>query len=134
MKSTIAKKYTNDTLTEVYRCSLIEPSELEYWENLAKTNSQALLEAEKAEIEAKEKEEAEKREKAYLEAYYATWRVVFTCDSLLNDWQLGDETIDETIVSKCKAEALKGESVEKLLANYDKVKTYFVKIFGEVSK
>lgn len=144
MKSMIweeTKEGKTIAIHEVYLCELTRVA-----------GKKAEAEKNKSEIEAKEEEERtrkaqedaealalkeaqekEEREKAYREAYYARWRVIFVCDSLLNDWQVGDDTIDEELVYACKQKALNGVETEKLLELYDNVKERFIKTFGEAS-
>ncbi len=142
MKSMIWEESKNDKLIAVHEVYFCEPSRVAGKKAEAKRNKEEIDKQEEAERLKKEQEEKalqeaekakeeEEREKAYREAYYARWRIIFVCDSLLNDWQVGDETIDEEMVYACKQKSLNGEDTEKLLNIYDIIKDRFIKTFGE---
>lgn len=134
MKAGIIEIKDEGKITEIYEVSMVEPSSVAGRKARAEENAEAL----RKDREAKEKErlriESEKREKALREAYFAKWRIILVCDSLLNDWQLGDDSIDQESISNCKKKALEGESSEKLLELYDKVKETYEAIFGRFEK
>lgn len=104
---------------------------------LAKKNKQADDDEELA-IKKAEKEEKEKQDKLnYEKSYYAKWRFVCACDSLLLDWQLdnGVSSDQKTEAVKAKAEALEASGdCKALLAKYDCVVARFIKIFGEAEQ
>ena len=144
MKSMIWEEVKDGKTIAVHEAYLCEPSRVASKKAEAKRNQDEIEKAEEerklkeaqAEEEAralKEAEEKAEREKAYREAYYATWRIVLVCDSLLNDWQVGDEGIDEELAYACKIKALGGEGAEKLLTAYDQVRERFIKTFGEAN-
>lgn len=115
---------------QVLKVSAVDPTAVATLEKKANENAKAFQEADDEALRLETERKARELEEAKREAYFASWRVVFACDSLLNDWQLGDEGIDQEKVSKCKASSLKGESTEKLLEIYDDVKERFIAIFG----
>ena len=106
-------------------------------ELLAKKNKQA-DDDEKLEADLKEaKEKAEQDKLNYEKSYYAKWRFVYACDSLLLDWQLdnGVSSDQKTEALKAKAEALEASGdCKALLAKYDSVGARFIKIFGEAEQ
>ena len=106
-------------------------------ELLAKKNKQADDDEELA-LQKAEKEEKEKQDKLnYEKSYYARWRFVYACDSLLTDWQLdnGVSTDQKSEAMKAKAEALDyNGDCKALLAKYDCVCARFIKIFGEAEQ
>ena len=115
---------------QVLKVSAIEPTAVATLEKKANENAESFRKADEEALRLETERKARELEEAKRVAYFASWRVVFACDSLLNDWQLGDEGIDQEKVSKCKASSLKGESTEKLLEIYDEVKERFIAIFG----
>ena len=115
---------------QILKVSAVEPTAVATLEKKAKENAEAFQKADSEALRLESERKARELEEAKKEAYFASWRVVFACDSLLNDWQLGDDGIDQEKVSKCKASSLKGESAEKLLEIYDDVKERFIAIFG----
>jgi hypothetical protein len=106
-------------------------------ELLAKKNKQA-DDDEQLAIQKAESEEKEKQDKLnYEKSYYAKWRFVYACDSLLLDWQLdnGVSSDQKTEALKAKAEALEASGdCKNLLAKYDCVVARFIKIFGEAEQ
>ena len=106
-------------------------------ELLAKKNKQA-DDDEKLEADLEEaKEKAEQDKLNYEKSYYAKWRFVCACDSLLLDWQLdnGVSSDQKAEAVKAKAEALEASGdCKNLLAKYDCVVARFVKIFGEAEQ
>ena len=106
-------------------------------ELLAKKNKQA-DDDEQLAIQKAESEEKEKQDKLnYEKSYYAKWRFVYACDSLLLDWQLdnGVSSDQKTEALKAKAEALEASGdCKALLAKYDSVGARFIKIFGEAEQ
>ena len=106
-------------------------------ELLAKKNKQA-DDDEKLEADLEEaKEKAEQDKLNYEKSYYAKWRFVYACDSLLLDWQLdnGVSSDQKTEALKAKAEALEASGdCKALLAKYDCVVARFIKIFGEAEQ
>ena len=89
-------------------------------------------------IQKAESEEKEKQDKLnYEKSYYAKWRFVYACDSLLLDWQLDNGVSSDQKVEamKAKAEALEASGdCKNLLAKYDCVVARFIKIFGEAEQ
>lgn len=106
-------------------------------ELLAKKNKQA-DDDEKLEADLKEaKEKAEQDKLNYEKSYYAKWRFVYACDSLLLDWQLdnGVSSDQKAEAMKAKAEALEASGdCKNLLEKYDCVVARFIKIFGEAEQ
>ena len=106
-------------------------------ELLAKQNKKADDDEELA-LQKAEKEEKEKQDKLnYEKSYYARWRFVYACDSLLLDWQLDNGVSSDQKVEamKAKAEALEASGdCKNLLAKYDSVNARLIKIFGEAEQ
>ena len=106
-------------------------------ELLAKQNKKA-DDDEKLEADLEEaKEKAEQDKLNYEKSYYAKWRFVYACDSLLLDWQLDNGVSSDQKVEalKAKAEALDyNGDCKALLAKYDSVNARLIKIFGEAEQ
>ena len=131
MKTLITNLQKNGKNVEVLVIQQVETSDLATLKKTAEENAREIEEEELKQAEAVAEEQAKLLAEEQKKEYYSKWHLIFICDSLLNDWQLGNEEVDEELVSECKTKVLNGEDVETLLNTYETIKDYFVKVFGE---
>lgn len=117
---------------EILTMRQVESSDVPYLKSEAKKNKKEIEKAKEAERLAEEAKKAEVDKEAKKKEYYSPYHIATACDSLLMDWQLGDDTIEQEAVSECKKKAIEGQEGEALINSFNQVKTRLVALFGEV--